>query len=365
MTFCDFFRMCNIEDFCNIKHKDLKCCPDEPDPIKRMKIILEKIRRNSIKLGFYHNARYNKYRAWLFYFFRLPSLIISGVNGFLAIGLKSFTKKQDAISVTNAVMSFVCSIITSIEISLNLQKRMESELDSYKRFYKLTVEIDKELVIYDYKKDSDCSKFQDFLEKKYNEYQSIVQGSNIVTSEVIISEDEFEWVYKDDATKNKDLLCKIRNDTINIFPQFNSDKQCQSISNDCNKSKITSTEKSTQITKYEQNEILDVNNKPSSPRKNQVITFELDDKIKDKDEVEDEDNEEENKKKQKKANRKSMNSLRIFGGGSSTLQLTKDSKNKVVEEKYSEMMVSTSDSCNDNLCKSCNSPTCCCSYELC
>ena len=71
------------------------------------------------------------------------------------------------------------------------------------------------------------------------------------------------------------------------------------------------------------------------------------------------------KKKQKKSNRKSMNSLRIFGGGSSTLQLTKDSKNKVVEEKYSEMMVSTSDSCNDNLCKSCNSPTCCCSYELC
>ena len=156
-----------------------------------------------------------------------------------------------------------------------------------------------------------AANFKTFL-KKYNEYQSIVQGSNIVTSEVIISEDEFEWVYKDDATKNKDLLCKIRNDTINIFPQFNSDKQCQSISNDCNKSKITSTEKSTQITKYEQkNEILDVNNKPSSPRKNQVITFELDDKIKDKDEVEDEDNEEENKKKQKRLTEK-MNSLRIF-----------------------------------------------------
>ena len=40
-------------------------------------------------------------------------------------------------------------------------------------------------------------------------------------------------------------------------------------------------------------------------------------------------------------------------------------KNKVVEEKYNEMMVSTDESCNDNLCKSCNSPTCCCSYELC
>ena len=72
-------------------------------------------------------------------------------------------------------------------------------------------------VIYDYKKDSDFSKFQDFLEKKYNEYQSIVQGSNIVTSEVIISEDEFEWVYEDNATKNKDLLWKIINDTINII----------------------------------------------------------------------------------------------------------------------------------------------------
>ena len=350
MTFCDFFRMCSFEDFCNFKHKDLKCCPNEPIPIQRMKVILQKIRRNSIKLGFYHNARYNKYRTWLFYFFRLPSLIISGVNGFLAIGLKSFTRKQDAISVTNAVMSFVCSIITSIEISLNLQKRMESELDSYKRFYKLTVEIDKELVIYDYKKDSDFSKFQDFLEKKYNEYQSIVQGSNIVTSEVIISEDEFEWVYEDNAIKNKDLLCKIRNDTINIFPQFKGDKQCQSISNDCNKNKITSTEKSTQITKYEEQEILDVNDKPSSPRKNQVITFEL----------EDEDDEEEKKKKDKKSKRKSISSM-MWGNTLPNEQL----KNKVVEEKYNEMMVSTDESCNDNLCKSCNSPTCCCSYELC
>ena len=32
-----------------------------------------------------------------------------------------------------------------IEISLNLQKRMESELDSYKKLYRITVEIDKEL----------------------------------------------------------------------------------------------------------------------------------------------------------------------------------------------------------------------------
>ena len=52
MTFCDFFRMCSFEDFCNFKHKDLKCCPNEPIPIQRMKVILQKIRRNSIKLGF-------------------------------------------------------------------------------------------------------------------------------------------------------------------------------------------------------------------------------------------------------------------------------------------------------------------------
>lgn len=347
MTFCDFFRMCNIEDFCNLKHEDIKCCPNEPLAIQKIKYVLEKIRRNSIKLGFYHNARYNKYRTWLFYFFRLPSLIISGVNGFLAIGLKSFTDKQNDISVTNAVMSFVCSIITSIEISLNLQKRMESELDSYKRFYKLTVEIDKELIIYNYKKDSDFSKFQDFLEKKYNEYQSIVQVSNIVTSEVIISEDEFEWVYRDDATKNKDLLCKIRNDTFNIFPQFNNDKQCQSISNDCNKNYTTSTEKSTQITKYEEQEILDIDNKPSSPRKNQTITFELDD--------EDEDGED------KKIKKKSISTLLHWRNTSQNEKLN----NKVVQEKYSEMSVSTDKCNNDDLCKSCNSPSCFCCYELC
>lgn len=355
MNLCNFFKQIDFNDFCyNISNNDFKCLTDEPKPVQKMKVILQKIRRNTIKLGFYHNARYNKYRAWLFYFFRLPSLIISGVNGFLAIGLKSFPVHQNSVSITNAVMSFICSIITSIEISLNLQKRMESELDSYKRFYKLNVELDKELIVYDYNKDSDFSKLQDFLEKKYNEYQSIVQGSNIVTSEIIISEDEFEWIYENNPNKNKELLYKIRNDTINIFPNFNKDKQCLSISYDSNN--ITTNEKSTQITKYEKQEILDSNLSqfPSSPKSNlKTITLNSDNNHNKNHNNENEEN------ISKKHKRNSIMNLTLFNHNRNIIENNN-------EHDYSIVLSSNNSNNSSNICQTCDSCyTPCFCYDFC
>lgn len=215
--FCDITKYTCLED-CLTDKDGLPCCSD-PKFVEKMKELLNKMRRNAIKLGFYHNSRYGKYRSALFYIFRLPSLILSGINGFFAIGLQKYIS-QTTISVTNAVICFVCGIITSVEISLNLQKRMESELDTYKKFYKLTVEIDKELNLFINKDDNDRARLREFVEKRYNDYQSIVSLSNIVTSECMLSEDEFSVIFEKDECKNRKVLHKIRNDTYQIMPNY-------------------------------------------------------------------------------------------------------------------------------------------------
>lgn len=207
----------------------LECCKSDKDcctegaSVESMKSLLNKMRRNSIKLSYYHNARYDRYRNFLFYLFRLPILILSGINGFFAVGLEGYVFRR-TVSILNAVISFVCGIITSIEISLNLQKRMESELDSYKKFYKLTVELDKELTLYVDKDDNSRARLREFTEKKYNEYQGIVSLSNIVTNETMIGEDEFEQLYVGDEDKitiyNRKVLQAIRKDVKNILPEW-------------------------------------------------------------------------------------------------------------------------------------------------
>lgn len=239
---CDLTKCLHIEE-CFADNDGLPCCND-PKFVEKMKDLLNKMRRNSIKLGFYHNARYGKYRSALFYLFRLPSLILSGINGFFAIGLQKFIS-QTTISLTNAVLSFVCGIITSVEISLNLQKRMESELDTYKKFYKLTVEIDKELTLFVNKDDTERTRLREFVEKKYNEYQSIVSLSNIVTSECMLSEDEFEAIYQGDDNKNKKILHKIRNDTYQLMPNyFNDDSKKTDDNNEMKETTIPCDEES-------------------------------------------------------------------------------------------------------------------------
>lgn len=239
--FCDIKKYTCLED-CLTDKDGLPCCSD-PKFVEKMKELLEKMRRNSIKLGFYHNSRYGKYRSALFYIFRLPSLILSGINGFFAIGLQKYIS-QNTISVTNAVICFVCGIITSVEISLNLQKRMESELDTYKKFYKLTVEINKEMTLFVNKDDTERARLREFVEKKYNEYQSIVSLSNIVTSECMLSEDEFERVFHEDEYRNRKILHKIRNDTYQIMPNYFNDDPKKPDDNETKETTITCDEES-------------------------------------------------------------------------------------------------------------------------
>jgi len=153
--------------------------------------LLEKIRKNCIQLNLYHNSRYHYYRILLFTIFRIPLILLSGLNSFVAVGMQSYIQQSD-ISLINALLSLFCGVLTGIEILLNLQKRMETELDSYKKYYKLSVEIYKEIQVYEKEKDVDMESIDKILNRIYNEYQSNVLSGNAITIYNRVYTDEFE-----------------------------------------------------------------------------------------------------------------------------------------------------------------------------
>ena len=110
-----------------------------------IEIVLESIRINSVLLSKEHNKRYFALNQTLQYF-RLPVIIISGINSIVSIGLQSYIA-QSVISMTTCLLALICSIIGSIELYLAIQKSMESELSVSKDYYILGIEIYKTLTL--------------------------------------------------------------------------------------------------------------------------------------------------------------------------------------------------------------------------
>jgi len=159
-------------------------------------VILEKIRKNCLRLSIYHNAKYYFYKNLLFGMFRLPLIILSGVNSFSAVGLQPYVT-QDSISLLNAMLSLLCGILTSIELLLNLQKRMENELETHKLYYALNLEIYAQL-----KKSpedrGDHGDLEKYLNEKFNAFKSLVSHSNSINVKNRKFKDEFEFRLDDD-----------------------------------------------------------------------------------------------------------------------------------------------------------------------
>lgn len=139
--------------------------------------ILDMVRLNCVHLSEYHNYKYQIFKSRLAYF-RVPLIILSAVNAYIAIGLNAYVK-QPIISTTNGVISLVCGIITSMEMFLNIQKRMENELLSHKQFYILSVQIFKIISIDRQKRKMDGKVF---LDSKFSEYETLIQNSNALDS---------------------------------------------------------------------------------------------------------------------------------------------------------------------------------------
>jgi len=164
--------------------------------------LLKKIRHNCVHLSIYHNRRYHFYRNMLFSLFRVPLIILGGINSFIAVGLQSYVQ-QSNISLLNAMLSLLSAIITSVEILLNLHKRMETELESHKSYYKLGFEIYNFIKLKPSERGSISPK--EFLETINKKYEGLITSGNAINVYRRGFIDKFELLEGEDKHELPDL----------------------------------------------------------------------------------------------------------------------------------------------------------------
>jgi hypothetical protein len=144
-----------------------------------IEIVLENIRVNSVLLAKEHSKRYFALKQTLQYF-RLPVIIISGINSIVSVGFQPYLQ-QSVISMTTCLLALICSIIGSIELYLAIQKSMEIGLVVSKDYYLLSIDIYKTLSL-----DSEHRPIpaKEYLEKKYNEFVKLMEKSNLVSKKI-------------------------------------------------------------------------------------------------------------------------------------------------------------------------------------
>ena len=110
---------------------NLLCVANQPQNNKKpendIDNILVKIRKNCVYLSIYHNRKHHFYKNILFCVFRIPLIILSGLNSFFAVGLQNYLDQQ-TISLLNALISLFCGILTSVELLWQLKDRVDQEL---------------------------------------------------------------------------------------------------------------------------------------------------------------------------------------------------------------------------------------------
>jgi hypothetical protein len=141
--------------------------------------ICDSIRQNSVLLGSYHKKRY-LYLKYILQFFRIPVIILSGVNSVISVGIQNFVQQQ-TISVITCVISFICSMVGSIELYLQIQTQMDNELTMSKEFYMLSIEIYKCLSLERHHRLLDG---KSFLEEKFSIYEKLIEASGVINQKI-------------------------------------------------------------------------------------------------------------------------------------------------------------------------------------
>lgn len=144
-----------------------------------LEAVLARIMINSNTMANYHKRNYIYYKGQLKYY-RIPIIIISGLNSVFSVGLQPFIP-QTIISVVNCLLALVCGIISSIELFLQIADNMEKELVASKEFYLLGVDCFKMLNL---ERPNRSVSGKDFLEEKYGEYTRMIQTSNLVQRKI-------------------------------------------------------------------------------------------------------------------------------------------------------------------------------------
>jgi hypothetical protein len=140
-----------------------------------IEFVLENIRVNCVVLAKEHKRQYFIFKDILQYF-RLPLIIISGINSIVSVGLQPYVT-QSIISMITCLLALICSIIGSIELYLAIQKSMENELTSQRDYYLMSVDIYKTLSL---SREHRPVPAKDYLEKQYNSYCKLIENSNTI-----------------------------------------------------------------------------------------------------------------------------------------------------------------------------------------
>lgn len=140
-----------------------------------IEFVLENIRVNCVVLSKEHKRQYFIFKDILQYF-RLPLIIISGINSIISVGLQPYVT-QSIISMVTCLLALICSIIGSIELYLAIQKSMENELTAQRDYYLMSVDIYKTLSL---SREHRPIPAKDYLEKQYNSYCKLIENSNTV-----------------------------------------------------------------------------------------------------------------------------------------------------------------------------------------
>jgi hypothetical protein len=151
----------------------------ENDWTDDIEMVLENIRINCVLLANENKLQYITLKDNLQYF-RLPIIILSGINSICSVGLQPYLP-QGTISITNCLLALICSIIGSIELYLAIQKEMENALVSQKEYYLISVDIFKTLSLH---RNHRPIPAKDYLEKQYNEYCRLVENSNTIAKKL-------------------------------------------------------------------------------------------------------------------------------------------------------------------------------------
>jgi hypothetical protein len=147
----------------------------ENDWTADIECVLEHIRQNCVVLTNEHKAQYFHLK-YILQFFRLPVIIISGINSVVSVGMTNYME-QSAISITTCILALTCSIIGSIELYLAIQRGMENELASQQSYYLLGVDIFKNLSL---AREHRPIPAKEYLDKCYNIYVKLTENSNAV-----------------------------------------------------------------------------------------------------------------------------------------------------------------------------------------
>jgi len=139
-----------------------------------VELLLEDIRKNSIILERLHKKSYFYYKNQMKYF-RIPSIILNGMNSVLALSLADYVGQATA-STTNCGISLFIAIIASLEAYFQIQANMENELMNSKEYYLIAVDIFKTLNL---ERERRPMGGIQYLDDTMVKYQKLIEKSNL------------------------------------------------------------------------------------------------------------------------------------------------------------------------------------------